>query len=180
MEQVWPKSIDIQIPANTLIGKNHLYPGKGFFIHSGIIREFFVDDNGIDHTLRFVQGPIFISPDLNDSFRKGQTSLQTQALTRIEGRAWDLDYIISLSSSNASFFRSMMAILLDALVVKAHKDIRRHECTAAERYLLFLEEFPGVVNQVPLKHVASYLNMTPETISRIRNELSQKSSNAST
>ena len=40
--------------------------------------------------------------------------------------------------------------------------------TAEEKYQLFLINKPGLINRVKIKHIASYLDITPETLSRIR------------
>lgn len=40
--------------------------------------------------------------------------------------------------------------------------------TSQERYHLLLQSNPLIFNRVPLKHIASYLGMTPETLSRLR------------
>lgn len=40
--------------------------------------------------------------------------------------------------------------------------------SAQDRYLELLQEIPDVFNRIPLKHIASLLGLTPETISRIR------------
>lgn len=40
--------------------------------------------------------------------------------------------------------------------------------TAEERYLQFLKEFPGLEKRVPQYHIASYLGITPVSLSRIR------------
>jgi CRP-like cAMP-binding protein len=45
--------------------------------------------------------------------------------------------------------------------------------TAEERYIDFFDSHPGFINRVPLYMVASYLGMTPESLSRIRNELAK-------
>jgi len=42
--------------------------------------------------------------------------------------------------------------------------------TARERYVFFLQNHPDLLNRVPLKHIASYLGMNEETLSRIRNQ----------
>ncbi|MFT3677511.1 MAG: Crp/Fnr family transcriptional regulator [Chitinophagaceae bacterium] len=42
--------------------------------------------------------------------------------------------------------------------------------TAKERYTFFLQNHPDLLNRVPLKHIASYLGMNEETLSRIRNQ----------
>ncbi|MEZ0483507.1 Crp/Fnr family transcriptional regulator [Fibrella aquatica] len=44
--------------------------------------------------------------------------------------------------------------------------LRMH--TAAERYDLLLATYPAIFKQAPLKHIASYLGVTPETVSRLR------------
>ena len=46
--------------------------------------------------------------------------------------------------------------------------------TARERYDYMLAEFPDIAHQVPLGHIASYLGMTQETLSRIRRNDSRK------
>ena len=45
---------------------------------------------------------------------------------------------------------------------------------AKERYLTLLEENPELLQYVPLKHIASYLWITPQSLSRIRAELGEK------
>jgi|GEM_PF-6227868 len=42
---------------------------------------------------------------------------------------------------------------------------------AQQRYLFFLDQHPELQKRVPLKYIASYLALTPETLSRIKSEL---------
>jgi CRP-like cAMP-binding protein len=48
------------------------------------------------------------------------------------------------------------------------KEIRMLRTTPEERYLLFMEEHAEVVHDIPLQHIATYLGITAETLSRIR------------
>lgn len=45
------------------------------------------------------------------------------------------------------------------------------QCTALQRYQWFLEEYPGIIDQVNNKYIASFLGMTPVSLSRLRREL---------
>ncbi len=46
--------------------------------------------------------------------------------------------------------------------------------SASERYQHFVETYPDIIKRVPLKMIASYLGITPEALSRLRNEISRK------
>jgi CRP-like cAMP-binding protein len=46
--------------------------------------------------------------------------------------------------------------------------------TAEERYRYFLEQYPDLTKRVPQWMIASYLGITPESLSRIRNNMSTK------
>ena len=63
------------------------------------------------------------------------------------------------------FYRKVLEFSLIVSQVKA--DAWRFE-TAHERYRRLLETHPEVVKRAPLSHIASYLLMTPETLSRVR------------
>ncbi len=45
--------------------------------------------------------------------------------------------------------------------------------TAEERYVEFVEEYPGFLQRIPLKYLASYLGITPVSLSRIRNKITK-------
>ena len=45
---------------------------------------------------------------------------------------------------------------------------------AADRYVYFLDTYPELQNRVPQKMIASYLGITPQTLSSIRSEIARK------
>ena len=59
-------------------------------------------------------------------------------------------------------------LLTDAL--KRHWEIKTmlYKCTAKERYEWFLENYPGLIDQVTNKYIASFLRMSPVTLSRLK------------
>ena len=54
-----------------------------------------------------------------------------------------------------------------------HMEVKRVICSlpAVERYQWFLRKYPGLVDRIANRHIASFLNMTPVTLSRIRTQL---------
>ena len=63
------------------------------------------------------------------------------------------------------FYRKILEYSLIVSQVKA--DSWRFE-TARERYNMLMHTHPEVIKRAPLSHIASYLLMTPETLSRVR------------
>jgi ribosomal protein L10 len=45
--------------------------------------------------------------------------------------------------------------------------------TAKERYVKFVHQYPSLIQNVPLQYIASLLGVTPQSLSRIRNEISK-------
>jgi CRP-like cAMP-binding protein len=69
------------------------------------------------------------------------------------------------------FFR----LLLESNYVATHRRISYTlSASAEERYLAFLKTYPELAEQVPQHEIASYLGITPQSLSRIRKELSRR------
>ena len=71
-------------------------------------------------------------------------------------------------SSPRSHVKAQWAILEESLIIsQVHADLVRFE-TAQNRYKRMCKLMPQVVLRAPLVYIASYLQMTPETLSRVR------------
>ena len=78
------------------------------------------------------------------------------------------DELYELARSSFEFCKLIFAIEQRSLIISQQKaDVIRFE-SAKERYLRTLRENPDIVRRAPLHNVASYLQMTPETLSRVR------------
>jgi hypothetical protein len=65
------------------------------------------------------------------------------------------------------------AVLLNKIVLYGYYEMEERTknlmaYTAVERYNLFFNTYPDLINRIPVKHLASFLGVTPETLSRIR------------
>lgn len=73
-----------------------------------------------------------------------------------------------LLDAHAPLNRWLWRLLAAALQGRARRERELLTTSAAERYDRFLRESGHLLQHVPLKHIASYLGMTPETLSRVR------------
>jgi len=143
------------------------------FVNNGCLREYTVDHKGEDHIIQFAIKDWWIS-DLN-SFLSGSTSthnidaMQNSEVLLLEREA--RDNMLEKVPKMERFFR----LLMERNYVATHKRINDSlSASAEERYLAFIKTYPALVEQVPQNQIASYLGITPQSLSRIRKELSQK------
>ncbi|MFN0203429.1 MAG: Crp/Fnr family transcriptional regulator [Bacteroidia bacterium] len=141
-----------------------------YFNHNGIFRYFFKTRKGVEYTKNFVWQPQFFAPTLPDFMVNRPTSSYCQALTDSKIMVWDAKAIFAKADENPIFYKLFFILLAQIFQHKDQKEMDMYEFSAAERYEKFLAEYPGVTNQVPLQYIASYLDMKPETLSRIRSQ----------
>ena len=135
-------------------------------VGKGMIRQFYYK-NGKDVTEHFsYEGCIAMC--IESLLKQEPTRLMAEALE--DGTVYLLDYnkLTALAETSWEvnmFYRKILEYSLIQSQVKA--DSWRFE-TARERYNHLMQTQPEVVKRAPLSHIASYLLMTPETLSRVR------------
>lgn len=143
------------------------------FVLDGCLRAYTVDAKGEEHILQFAIEDWWIS-DL-ESYLGGTPSRQTiDALQDSEILLLDVrarDALMAAVPAMERFFR----LLLEANYVATRRRIAETLSVSAEdRYLSFLTTYPSLAEQLPLGQIASYLGITPQSLSRIRKELATK------
>ena len=143
---------------------------KLFFIVSGIVRFLAVNDKGVEVTYYFVGENQFCTnlASFNDETVADSgiqccsaavvLSIQKSQLLALYGKLPFMEGLIDQVNQQR---------LLEKIRLK---NIYSGEDSAG-RYRLFLREQPEIAGRVPLGHVASYLNITPQSLSRIRRQL---------
>ncbi|PSQ97969.1 MAG: hypothetical protein BRD55_00785 [Bacteroidetes bacterium SW_9_63_38] len=86
--------------------------------------------------------------------------------------ATDYDPLSALMDKHRELERWSWRLLASALRGRSKRERDHMILTAKERHERLLAESPQLVQRVPLKHIASYLGMSPETLSRIRGSIS--------
>jgi CRP-like cAMP-binding protein len=142
---------------------------KIYFVIDGCLRSFCTDKNGKEHTLQFAIKNWWMS-DFIAIYSDESATLSVECLkdsTIIEFDAKRLTNIHSLFPDFEAFQRKN----LERHVVSLQKRILNQlQLTALERYDLFLEQYPDVERYTPNYHIASYLGITQQSLSRIRVE----------
>lgn len=136
------------------------------FVGKGMLRQFYYK-NGKDVTEHFsYEGCIIIC--IESFLKQEPTRLMVEALEPSTVYLFPYDMVQKLTKESWEinmFYRKILEYSLIVSQIKA--DSWRFE-TARERYSLLLEQHPEIIKRAPLSYIASYLLMTPETLSRVR------------
>lgn len=144
-----------------------------YFVTDGCLRSYCTDKNGKEHTLLFAIRNWWIS-DYIAIHNNEYATLTVECLTKstiIEFNAKQLNEIHSLFPEFEPFQRNN----LERHVVSLHKRILNQlQLSASERYELFLGQYPEIERHTRNYHIASFLGITQESLSRIRVEKAKK------
>ena len=160
----------ILIPLKFQKGETILEEGKVcralYFVEKGMVRQYYYK-NKKDVTEHFsFEGRIVFCIE---SFLKQEPSrLIVEALENTILYAIPYDELHNLMVRNQEMEMLYRKILEHvAISSQEHADSQRFE-NAAERYDRLLREKPEIILRAPMVHIASFLQMTPETLSRVR------------
>ena len=140
---------------------------KTYFVRRGCLRSYCIDKNGKEHTLQFAIKDWWIS-DFIAIYNNEPATLSVECITDsavIEFEATALEEIHTLFPEFETFQRKN----LERHVVSLHKRILNQlQLSAQGRYALFLKQYPDIEHYTPNYHIASYLGITQQSLSRIR------------
>ncbi len=143
------------------------------FILSGTIRTFYLDGNGNEHIISFGIEHWWAG-DICSFTTQVPADFDIQCLEKtevIQINYQDLQELYQAVPKLERFFR----ILIQKAYANTQKRIvRNYSLSAKERYLLFAEEYPNIIQRVPQYMIASYLGITKEFLSTIRKQLAQE------
>ena len=125
--------------------------------------------------------PVCVDLCYENEFFGDYMSFLTQQPTPLFTQAIEPTEILSISYSNLNelYNSSTIGINIGRMAAESlfiHKQTQQIDLlmlTAEERYLKLLERQPEIVKRTPLKHIASYLGIAPESFSRIRKKISR-------
>ena len=140
------------------------------FIEKGALREYNVDDKGNEHILQFaIEG--WVISDLY-SFMTGESA--TYNIDAIE----DSELVLITKSAQEEILKRVPKYetysrmqMTGAYMAMQKRITSILSSPIEERYLYFIKLYPNIVQRVPQHMIASYMGLTPETLSRVRRKI---------
>ena len=162
-----------ELAKGTQIQKMGEYGTHLSILWSGICRGYLEDENGQDTTDCFAMkrgSVLWGCGPLNEP-----SVIGVEALTDCRVIQMPMEPLLKLAE-HCEGMRILNKCLTQAL--EMHWNMRQNLCQgdAMKRYRWFLEEYPGLVDQVNKRHIASFLRMTPVSLSRLRKKLREDDS----
>lgn len=139
------------------------------FVNKGCLRSYSVDDKGVDHVIQIALENYWIA-DLHSLFTQQPGQLFIEALEDTEVLLLyqeDLEKLYLDIPIVERFFRKMYAMAYVSTLERINRSLSE---PADVRYTNLIKRHPDLIQRVPLIHIASFLGITPESLSRIRKQ----------
>ncbi|WP_428331380.1 Crp/Fnr family transcriptional regulator [Mucilaginibacter sp.] len=143
------------------------------YVLNGAFRSYVISQDGIDHTIQFAVEDWWIS-DINSYLYQKPATMFVVALEDSLVMQIDFETEQFLKQANHKFERFFRISAERTAAFHQRRIISSLTRTAEERYNDFLETYPGVAQRLPQYTLASYLGMTAEFLSKIRNHKVRK------
>lgn len=142
------------------------------FIITGLVRKYYVKDGDEVNTQISHEGHIIHAQESFHSRMPSEYFVETLEPTTFISISYnDLEQIYS---SDIRLERLGRRVITHTMVQKDRWQMQMIKLTPRERFLNFVERHPDLLQRVPQKHLASFLNIQPETFSRFKHLVKAK------
>ncbi len=140
-----------------------------YFVNKGCIRAYSIDEKGQEHIVQFAIEDWWIG-DMYSFLTQTPARLTIDALEDSELFCLDSSSLEILFKQVPKFERFFRLLVQNAFIAGQRRIIETMSLTADDRYCSFIEKYPLMEQRLPLKQIASFLGITPESLSRIRSQ----------
>ncbi|PQJ80144.1 Crp/Fnr family transcriptional regulator [Polaribacter porphyrae] len=161
----------IELKKGDILLNPNIYVDNQFYVLSGCLRSYFINSKGKDNTTQFAIKDWWIS-DYTSFFTSEKSvmsieCLQDAVIYKLSRN--DMEILCSTMISVENFFRSKLE---KAFAHFQKRIINYLSLSAKERYVKFITNYPEIEQRIKNYHIASYLGITNESLSRIRKSTS--------
>ncbi len=143
------------------------------FVVRGCLRMYRIDDKGNTHILQFAHENWWVT-DMGSFYRKEASLLNIDALEDTMVLQINYENLTGLFDKAPKFNRIFRVLIENSHIALQNRLLQNISSSAEERYLSFLRTYPNLANRIPQTQIAAYLGITPEFVSRIRNNLAKR------
>ncbi len=137
------------------------------FVIEGIFRLCYYNNKGEEITRYFIdENHLVFNPRNDEIFTEYIQAATDCRLLVFSNQDWK-----DISNTIVGWDAIIQKLVTITLTEKLQRRSPLVEQDATTRYLIFMEKFPTLVNRVPLAYIASYLGVTPSSLSRIRKNI---------
>ncbi|MDQ4140878.1 MAG: Crp/Fnr family transcriptional regulator [Bacteroidota bacterium] len=140
------------------------------FVLSGCLKTFYIDPEGQEHIVMFAVENWWTA-DLGSFITQTPADFNVQCLENTELTQFAHEDLEQLYRDIPKLERFFRIIIQKAFVASQKRVVNSFSLPAKERYLAFRKQYPQIDQRVPQYMIASYLGITKEFLSKIRNQL---------
>jgi CRP-like cAMP-binding protein len=159
--------------------KNEMILMKGevsshiYFVLEGLLRSYSIDSKGKTHVIQFAPEQWWLS-ERNGILFNEESEFFLDAVENTRAVVLPKDFITESAKIVPCMYELNAAMLNNAIRFMQKRINMLLSATAEERYLNFISLYPNLTLRVPQWMIASYLGITPESLSRVRKDLAHK------
>ncbi len=139
------------------------------FVLKGCMRSYFVDANGFEHILQFAIEDWWIT-DLMSTITGKPARLNVDALEDTEVLLLPREDQLELFEKCPKFEKYFRIITENGMISSQQRLLDNLSLPAIDRYNNFVQKYPLFAQRIPQTQIAAYLGITPEFLSKIRNQ----------
>jgi len=138
------------------------------FVVRGCLRMYKIDDKGNMHILQFTAENRWLT-DLGSFYGKNVSKLNIDAIEDTMILQISYDNLIAIYKQAPKFDRIFRVMIENSFIALQERLLQNISSTAEERYLSFMQMYSHLSNRLPQTQIAAFLGISPEFLSRIRN-----------
>jgi len=144
------------------------------FILNGLIRVYYIDSNGNEVNQHFYQANEALAP-ISALISAQPCEYYIQALEPVDLMLANYDNLNSLTGDQTQWLQLEVKLLQTVFIKNAKREAQLLLGNAEQRYKWFIKEFPELIDKLTQYHIASFLGITPVSLSRLKKKIDKES-----
>lgn len=164
---------EVKLPKKAYLIEPGSYIDHEYYVVKGCLKAYYLDDDGNKHILQFAIEDWWIG-DFDAFYNEVPSKLFIEAIedcTLLSLQRKDLEFLFEEVPKFERFFR---LIVTRAFIAHRKRILSSLEKSGKNRYLDFCTSYPSIEQRVANYHIANYLGLKPQSLSRIRKEIAEQ------